>query len=64
MMLWVYSIQQYRLRDVLVTTKKKISHCLKQQLGLTMDEFKLIRCHGRFLNTDLTEDGMYPKLLP
>ena len=44
--------------------KEKSSHCLKQQLGLKVDKFGLIRCHERFLNTDITEDVNYLKLHP
>ena len=37
---------------------------LKKQLGLRMDKFNVIRCHGQFLNADLSEEAKYPKLLP
>ena len=39
------------------------SHCLKQQLGLKIDDLGILRCYGRFLNTTLTESVKHPKLL-
>jgi len=64
MLLWVYSVQQCEFHDVLLTIREKLSHCLIQQLSLKVDEFGLLRCHGRFLNADITEDAKYPELLP
>ena len=37
---------------------------LQKQLGLRVDKHNIIRCHGPFLNVDLSEDAKYPKLLP
>ena len=64
MLLWVYSVQQYRFRDVLLAIREKSSHCLIQQLSVKVDEFGLLRCHRRFLNADRTEDAKYLKSLP
>jgi len=38
-------------------------HCLKQQLGLKIDDLGILRCSGRLLNT-ITDSAKYPKLLP
>ena len=58
MFLRVYSIQQHGFHDVLMAIKEK---CWKQKLGLKVDKLGLIRCHGRFLNADITENA---KLFP
>ena len=65
MLLWIYCIQQNRFRDVLSAIEENNkSHCLKQQLGLKIDDLGILRCYGRFLNTTLTESAKHPKLLP
>ena len=45
-------------------TEKGQKNGLQKQLGLRVDKFNVIRCHGQFLNADLSEDAKYPKLLP
>ena len=37
---------------------------LKEQLGLKLDKEGLIRCHGRMIHAELSEDAVNPKLLP
>ena len=39
-------------------------NCLQKQLGLEVDEFVILRCHGRFQNVNMSDLAKYPKLLP
>ena len=41
-----------------------MSHCLKWQLGLKIDDLGILRCYGRFLNATITDSAKHPKLLP
>ena len=34
------------------------------QLGLKISEYDILRCHGRYQHSELTEEMKYPKLLP
>jgi len=34
------------------------------QLGIKMDEFDILRCHGHYCRTDLPQEAKCPKLLP
>ena len=44
---------------------KKGENCnLKQQLGLIIDEQGILRCKGRYQNSELTQGAKCPKLLP
>ena len=61
---WVFVIQRRNFADVFNAIEKGQKNGLQKQLGLRVDKFNVIRCHGRFLNTDLSEDAKYPKLLP
>ena len=33
-------------------------------IGITMDEFDVLICQGRFSNADIDEETKFPKLLP
>jgi len=37
---------------------------LKIQLGLQLDENRVLRCHGRLISENLQEHTVFPKLLP
>jgi len=43
-------------------TKQK--NGLQKQLGLEPDKYEILRCHGKFVNAELSEDAKYPKLIP
>ena len=43
-MLWVYCIQQRKFSDVVLAMKMKRKHCLIQQLGLKVDNIRLLKC--------------------
>jgi len=49
---------------VLRAIKENMSHCLKRQLGLKIDDLGILRCYGRFLNATITDSAKHPKLLP
>ena len=61
---WVSVIQQKAFAEVFSAISKRQKNGLQKQLGLRADEFDVLRCHGRFLNADMSEDAKYPKLLP
>ena len=63
-LLWIFFIQHRSYSDVYNAIKNKKKHCLQMQLGIKMDKFEVLTCHGRFLNADLDEEAKYPKLLP
>ena len=39
-------------------------NCLQLQLGLKIDGFGVMSCHGHFQNADIPEGATCPKLLP
>ena len=63
-MLWVSSVQYKRFGNVYTAIEKRKKHCVKMQLGLEIDDCGILRCHGRYLNSNLPEEMKYPKLLP
>ena len=63
-LLWTSSIQRRQYGEVFVAIKNKRRHCLVMQLGLNTDEHDVLRCYGRYLHADMTEEAKYPKLLP
>ena len=44
--------------------RKRKRNNLQRQLGLQIDEWGLLRCHGRYSNADLSFNAKYPKLIP
>ena len=63
-LLWISAIQHKHFREVYVAIQKRKRHCLQMQLGIKIDEFDILRCHGRYSHTDLPQDVKCPKLLP
>ena len=63
-LLWTSFIQRRQYGKVFVAIKNKRRHCLVMQLGLNTDEHNVLRCYGRYLHADMTEEAKYPKLLP
>jgi len=63
-LLWIYTLQHHHFWEVFVAIKQKKRHCLQMQLGLRLDEFEILRCHGRYAYADINEDAKHPKLLP
>ena len=62
--LWVYVIQLRQFCEVFAAIRRNEVNCLQKQLGLEVDEFGILRCHGHFRNADMSESAKYPKLLP
>ena len=62
-LLWVYVICRQFCEVFTVIRRNKVN-CLQKQVGLEVDEFGILRCHGRFQNADMSESAKYPKLLP
>ena len=58
---WVFVIQGRNFANVFNAIKTGQN---KETVGFKSDKFNVIRCHGQFLNADLSEDAKYPKLLP
>ena len=62
--LWIYCIQQCKFKDVFIDVQMNRKYCLKRQLGLKIDDMRILRCHGRYLNAMMSESAKCPKLLP
>ena len=63
-LLWVCVVQHRRFDDVFRAMIVKQKNGLQKQFGLEPDKYGILRCHGRFLNAELSEAAKYPKLLP
>ena len=63
-LLWVHFLQYRQFADVFIAIKKNRKYCLMRQLGLRIDELGILRCCGCFLNVEIKESSMSPKLLP
>jgi len=63
-LLWIYFVQHRRFADVFCSIITKQKNGLQKQLGLEPDKYGILRCHGRFVNAELSEDAKYPKLMP
>ena len=63
-LLWISYIQHRQYLDVYIAIKNNKKHCLQKQLGLKITEFEILKCYGRYLYADLTEEMKYPILLP
>lgn len=61
---WEIYVQRKHFSDVIMAVRLKKNNNLKTQLGLHLDNYGLIRCHGRFSNTELAHGSKFPKLLP
>ena len=53
---WVSSVQHKQFGDVYTAIEKRKKHCLKMQLDLEIDDCGILRCHGRYLNSNLPEE--------
>ena len=61
--LWDLYIQKKYFRDIIQDIKQGKRNNLKDQLNLQLDGDGVIRCHGRYENTNLSLEVKYPKLL-
>ena len=62
--LWDLFIQQKSFSDTIRMIKGGENCNLKQQLNLMIDDQGILRCKGRYQNSELTQGAKYPKLLP
>ncbi|XP_062511855.1 uncharacterized protein LOC134187719 [Corticium candelabrum] len=62
--LWEYAVQNRQYINVLNDMRKGKRNNLQRQLGLQIDEWGLLRCHGRYSNANLSFNAKYPKLIP
>ena len=60
----VVTVQHKHFQEVYLALNDKRKCCLQMQLGLKVDEFQILRCHGRYANAAITEEMKCPKLLP
>ena len=62
----ILAMQYSTYKDEITFLEKSRSHCatLVKQLGLFIDDSKLIRCGGRIHNTPTTDATKFPHLLP
>ena len=63
-LLWLHVVQHKKLADAFHAIITKQRNGLQKQLSLEPNSYGILRCHGRFLNTELSEDAKYPKLIP
>ena len=61
---WEKRSQGEKFDAVITSIKKNKRNQLKEQLGLKLDKEGLIRCHGRMIHAELSEDAANSKLLP
>ena len=61
---WEKRSQGEKFDAVIMSIKEYKRNQLKEQLGLKLDKEGLIRCHGRMIHAELSEDAVNPKLLP
>ena len=61
---WETYFQKSNFTSQIHAIKRNKRNNLKHQLGLEMDENGLLRCHGRLISENLTQNTVYPKLLP
>ena len=63
-LLWELYIQQKHYVNTIDKIKQGKKNNLQAQLNLKIDKNGIIRCHGRFSNSDLTQGAKEPKPLP
>ena len=63
-MLWCQEIQKKHYSDVLQAISSRKKNNFQRQLGLFADDDGILRCRGRFENTELSEGAKFPILLP
>ncbi|CAF1104794.1 unnamed protein product [Didymodactylos carnosus] len=61
---WIKFVQKKYFSSVLLAIERNQRHPLTEQLGLWLDKNGILRCGGRLVNAKLSENAMFPKLLP
>ena len=63
--LWIKLIQKTNFPEVFNSTNGTVNKKdYKNQLGIQLHEYGLLRCHGRMIHAELPSDAVYPILLP
>lgn len=63
-LMWERHVQNSRFSSEINAVKKNTKNNLKDQLGLQLDQNRILRCHGRMIRENLPESSIFPKLLP
>ena len=58
-LLWISYIQHRQYPDVNITINNNNKYCLRNQLGITSNQFEILKCYERYPHADLTECYMY-----
>jgi len=58
------SCRKRKFSDVSQVIERKQRNGFQSQLGVKVDEFGIMRCHGQFLNAEISEGEKYSMLLP
>ncbi|XP_068692597.1 uncharacterized protein [Montipora foliosa] len=62
--MWERHVQNSSFSSEINAVKKNTKNNLKDQLGLQLDQNRILRCHGRMIRENLPESSIFPKLLP
>ena len=63
-LMWERHVQNSGFSSEINAVKKNTKNNLKDQLGLQLDQNRILRCHGRMIRENLPESSIFPKLLP
>ena len=63
-LMWERHVQNSSFSSEINAVKKNTKNNLKDQLGLQLDQNRILRCHGRMIRENLPESSIFPKLLP
>ncbi|XP_044180058.1 uncharacterized protein LOC114970531 [Acropora millepora] len=61
---WEKHVQNSSFSSAINAVLKNTKNDLKDQLGLQLDQYRILRCHGRMIRENLPESSIFPKLLP
>ena len=62
--MWEKYLQKSAFTPEVNAVKENSRNNLKNQLGLQLDENRVLRCHGRLISENLPEHTVFPNLLP
>ncbi|KAK2559409.1 hypothetical protein P5673_018033 [Acropora cervicornis] len=63
-LMWERHVQNRSFSSAINAVQKNTKNNLKTQLGLQLDQNRILRCHGRMIRENLPESSIFPKLLP
>ena len=62
--MWERHVQNSSFSSAINAVQKNTKNNLKDQLGLQLDQNRILCCHGRMVRENLPESSIFPKLLP